>query len=136
MYKRQLRDWVAELNEARNSLQMDASFSERSVNEGFSGGEKKRHEVMQLDILKPKFAVMDETDSGLDVDALRVVSEGINRYQEETKGGILLITHYKRILNYVVPDFVHVFADGHVIKTGGAELADQLEADGYEQFLK
>ena len=131
-----LREWVGELNAAREALQMDASFSERSVNEGFSGGEKKRHEVMQLDLLKPKFAVMDETDSGLDVDALRVVSEGINRYQEETNGGILLITHYKRILNYVTPDFVHVFADGHVIKTGGAELADQLEADGYDQFLK
>ena len=131
-----LREWNKELTEARETLSIDKSFAHRSVNEGFSGGEKKRHEVMQLDILKPKFAVMDETDSGLDVDALRVVSEGINRYQEETKGGILLITHYKRILNYVVPDFVHVFADGHVIKTGGAELADQLEADGYEQFLK
>lgn len=131
-----LRAWNKELTEAREKLSIDKSFAHRSVNEGFSGGEKKRHEVMQLDILKPKFAVMDETDSGLDVDALRVVSEGINRYQEETKGGILLITHYKRILNYVVPDFVHVFADGRVIKTGGAELADQLEADGYEQFLK
>ena len=131
-----LREWNKELTEAREKLSIDKSFAHRSVNEGFSGGEKKRHEVMQLDILKPKFAVMDETDSGLDVDALRLVSEGSNRYQEETKGGILLITHYKRILNYVVPDFVHVFADGHVIKTGGAELADQLEADGYEQFLK
>lgn len=131
-----LREWNKELTEAREKLSIDKSFAHRSVNEGFSGGEKKRHEVMQLDILKPKFAVMDETDSGLDVDALRVVSEGINRYQEETKGGILLITHYKRILNYVVPDFVHVFADGQIIKTGGAELADQLEADGYEQFLK
>ena len=131
-----LREWNKELTEAREKLAIDKSFAHRSVNEGFSGGEKKRHEVMQLDILKPKFAVMDETDSGLDVDALRVVSEGINRYQDETNGGILLITHYKRILNYVVPDFVHVFADGQIIKTGGAELADQLEADGYEQFLK
>ncbi|MFH6889408.1 Fe-S cluster assembly ATPase SufC [Corynebacterium aurimucosum] len=131
-----LREWNKELTEAREKLAIDKSFAHRSVNEGFSGGEKKRHEVMQLDILKPKFAVMDETDSGLDVDALRVVSDGINNYQEETKGGILLITHYKRILNYVVPDFVHVFADGQIIKTGGAELADQLEADGYEQFLK
>ena len=131
-----LREWNKELTEAREKLAIDKSFAHRSVNEGFSGGEKKRHEVMQLDILKPKFAVMDETDSGLDVDALRVVSDGINSYQEETKGGILLITHYKRILNYVVPDFVHVFADGQIIKTGGAELADQLEADGYEQFLK
>ncbi|WP_296131710.1 Fe-S cluster assembly ATPase SufC [Corynebacterium sp. YSMAA1_1_D6] len=131
-----LREWNKELTDAREKLSIDKSFAHRSVNEGFSGGEKKRHEVMQLDLLKPKFAVMDETDSGLDVDALRVVSEGINRYQEETNGGILLITHYKRILNYVTPDFVHVFADGHVIKTGGAELADQLEADGYDQFLK
>lgn len=131
-----LREWNKELTEAREKLAIDKSFAHRSVNEGFSGGEKKRREVMQLDILKPKFAVMDETDSGLDVDALRVVSDGINSYQEETNGGILLITHYKRILNYVVPDFVHVFADGQIIKTGGAELADQLEADGYEQFLK
>ena len=110
-----LREWNKELTEAREKLAIDKSFAHRSVNEGFSGGEKKRHEVMQLDILKPKFAVMDETDSGLDVDALRVVSDGINSYQEETKGGILLITHYKRILNYVVPDFVHVFADGQII---------------------
>lgn len=130
-----LREWVGELNAARDALHMDASFSERSVNEGFSGGEKKRHEVMQLTMLKPKFAVMDETDSGLDVDALRIVSEGINRYQEETNGGVLMITHYKRILNYVQPDFVHVFANGKIVTTGGAELADQLEAEGYEKFI-
>ena len=130
-----LREWVGELNAARDALHMDASFSERSVNEGFSGGEKKRHEVMQLSLLKPKIAVMDETDSGLDVDALRVVSEGINRYQEETGGGVLMITHYKRILNYVQPDFVHVFANGKIVTTGGAELADQLEAEGYEKFI-
>ena len=130
-----LREWVGELNAARDLLQMDASFSDRSVNEGFSGGEKKRHEVMQLALLKPKFAVMDETDSGLDVDALRIVSEGINRYQEETGGGVLMITHYKRILNYVRPDFVHVFAHGQIVTTGGAELADQLEAEGYEKFV-
>ena len=131
-----LREWVKELNGARENLQIDKSFGERSVNEGFSGGEKKRHEVLQLGLLKPKFAVMDETDSGLDVDALRVVSDGINRYQEETDGGIVLITHYKRILNYVQPDFVHVFADGRIVTTGGAELADQLEADGYDQFVR
>ena len=130
-----LREWVSELNAARDALQMDASFSERSVNEGFSGGEKKRHEVMQLSLLKPKFAVMDETDSGLDVDALRIVSEGINRYQEETGGGVLMITHYKRILNYVKPDFIHVFADGKIVQTGDASLADQLEAEGYEKFI-
>ena len=130
-----LREWVGELNAAREALQMDASFSERSVNEGFSGGEKKRHEVMQLSLMKPKFAVMDETDSGLDVDALRIVSEGINRYQEETGGGVLMITHYKRILNYVKPDFIHVFADGKIVQTGDASLADQLEAEGYEKFI-
>lgn len=130
-----LREWVGELNSAREALQMDASFSERSVNEGFSGGEKKRHEVMQLALMKPKFAVMDETDSGLDVDALRIVSEGINRYQEETGGGVLMITHYKRILNYVKPDFIHVFADGKIVQTGDASLADQLEAEGYEKFI-
>lgn len=130
-----LREWVGELNAAREALQMDASFSERSVNEGFSGGEKKRHEVMQLSLMKPKFAVMDETDSGLDVDALRIVSEGINRYQDETGGGVLMITHYKRILNYVKPDFIHVFADGKIVQTGDSSLADQLEAEGYEKFI-
>ena len=130
-----LREWVSELNAAREALQMDASFSERSVNEGFSGGEKKRHEVMQLSLMKPKFAVMDETDSGRDVDALRIVAEGINRYQDETGGGVLMITHYKRILNYVKPDFIHVFADGKIVKTGDASLADQLEAEGYEKFI-
>ena len=130
-----LREWVGELNAAREALQMDASFSERSVNEGFSGGEKKRHEVMQLSLMKPRFAVMDETDSGLDVDALRIVSEGINRYQDETGGGVLMITHYKRILNYVKPDFIHVFADGKIVQTGDSSLADQLEAEGYEKFI-
>lgn len=130
-----LRDWVRELNDARDLLKMDSSFTERSVNEGFSGGEKKRHEVMQLSLLKPKFAVMDETDSGLDVDALRIVSEGINRYQEETNGGVLMITHYKRILKYVKPDFIHIFSDGKVIQTGDASLADVLEAEGYEKFI-
>ena len=131
-----LREWNKELTAAREQLQIDKSFAHRSVNEGFSGGEKKRHEVMQLDILKPKMAIMDETDSGLDVDALRIVSDGINQYQEETNGGIMLITHYKRILNYVKPDYVHVFAQGQIVKTGGAELADQLEAEGYDKFVK
>lgn len=130
-----LRDWIKELNEARGRLKIDSAFTDRSVNEGFSGGEKKRHEVLQLDLLKPKFAIMDETDSGLDVDALRVVSEGINSYQEETNGGIVMITHYKRILEYVKPQFVHVFADGKIVKSGGPELADQLDAEGYEKFI-
>ncbi|MDO5097745.1 MAG: Fe-S cluster assembly ATPase SufC [Corynebacterium sp.] len=130
-----LRTWIKEVKEAQDKLHIDKAFSERSVNEGFSGGEKKRHEVLQLDLLKPKFAVMDETDSGLDVDALRIVSEGINRYQAETNGGILMITHYKRILNYVKPDYVHVFANGKIITSGGPELADELEAHGYDKFL-
>ncbi|MEX3528726.1 Fe-S cluster assembly ATPase SufC [Corynebacterium xerosis] len=130
-----LRHWVKEVREAMSDLEIDPSFSERSVNEGFSGGEKKRHEILQLDLLKPRFAVLDETDSGLDVDALRVVSDGINRYQDENDGGILIITHYKRILNYVRPDHVHVFADGRIVQSGGPELADELEEHGYERFV-
>lgn len=130
-----LRQWVKEVNTAREKLRIDESFQDRSVNEGFSGGEKKRHEVLQLDLLKPKFAVMDETDSGLDIDALRIVSDGINRYQEETGGGILMITHYQRILQYVEPDVVHVFHNGQVIETGDKELAAKLERDGYDQFI-
>lgn len=131
-----LRDWMKELTAAREGLKIGKSFVERSINEGFSGGEKKRHEVLQLDLLKPKFAVMDETDSGLDVDALRIVSEGINSYQEQTGGGIIMITHYKRILEYVRPDVVHVFAAGRVVDSGDASLADKLEAEGYEQYLR
>ena len=130
-----LRHWVKEVREAMTDLEIDPSFSERSVNEGFSGGEKKRHEILQLDLLKPRFAVLDETDSGLDVDALRVVSEGVNRYKAEENGGILLITHYTRILQYIKPDTVHVFVDGRVAASGGAELADELEANGYEKYL-
>lgn len=130
-----LRDWVKEVREAQEELAIDKAFSERSVNEGFSGGEKKRHEILQLSLLKPKFAVLDETDSGLDVDALRVVSAGINRYKERNDGGVIMITHYKRILNYVRPDFVHVFADGKIVASGGPELADELEEHGYDRFL-
>ena len=130
-----LRHWVKEVKEAMSDLDLDPAFSERSVNEGFSGGEKKRHEILQLDLLKPKIAVLDETDSGLDVDALRVVSEGVNRYKAEENGGILLITHYTRILQYIKPDTVHVFVDGRIAASGGAELADELEANGYEKYL-
>ena len=130
-----LREWVKEVREAQDELVIDKAISERSVNEGFSGGEKKRHEILQLGLLKPKFAVLDETDSGLDVDALRVVSAGINNYKERNDGGVLMITHYKRILNYVKPDFVHVFADGKIVTSGGPELADQLEEHGYDRFL-
>jgi Fe-S cluster assembly ATP-binding protein len=129
-----LRHWVKEVKAAMTDLEIDSAFAERSVNEGFSGGEKKRHEVLQLALLKPKFAVLDETDSGLDVDALRVVSEGVNRYRAAGDVGVLLITHYTRILKHITPDVVHVFAGGRVVASGGAELADELEAHGYVRF--
>jgi len=129
-----LRTWVKEVNSAMERLQVDPAFSERSVNEGFSGGEKKRHEILQLELLRPKIALLDETDSGLDVDALRIVSEGINRVRETGEVGTLLITHYTRILRYIKPDFVHVFAGGRIVESGGAELAEQLEAEGYEKY--
>lgn len=117
-------------------LEIDSTFAERSVNEGFSGGEKKRHEILQLGLLKPKIAVLDETDSGLDVDALRIVSEGVNRYAEREHGGILLITHYTRILRYIQPQFVHVFVGGRIVESGGPELADELEENGYVRFTQ
>ena len=115
---------------------MDPAFAERNVNEGFSGGEKKRHEILQLELLKPKIAILDETDSGLDVDALRQVSEGINRVRENGEVGTLLVTHYTRILRYIKPDYVHVFAGGRIVESGGAELADKLETEGYESYMK
>jgi Fe-S cluster assembly ATP-binding protein len=130
-----LRTWTKELRTAMEKLRMDESFTARSVNEGFSGGEKKRHEILQMEMLSPKFAILDETDSGLDVDALRIVSEGVNRVKENTDVGVLLITHYTRILRYITPDFVHVFVDGRVAEEGGPELADQLENEGYDRFL-
>lgn len=130
-----IRTWTKELGAAMKKLRMDPKFASRSVNEGFSGGEKKRAEVLQLGLLKPKFAIMDETDSGLDVDALRIVSEGVNRAKESTGLGILMVTHYTRILKYIKPDIVHVFADGHFVKTGGPELADELEETGYDKYL-
>jgi Fe-S cluster assembly ATP-binding protein len=131
-----LRQWVSEVNAAMKQLAIDPSFATRNVNEGFSGGEKKRHEILQLELLKPKIAILDETDSGLDVDALRVVSEGVNRVRQSGDVGVLLITHYTRILRYIEPDFVHVFAGGRIVEEGGPELAEQLEAEGYERFLK
>lgn len=131
-----LRHWIKEVRTAMADLDIDPAFAERSVNEGFSGGEKKRHEILQLSLLKPKVAILDETDSGLDVDALRVVSEGVNRYTEAEHGGILLITHYTRILRYIQPQFVHVFVDGRIIESGGPELADELEENGYERFAQ
>ena len=108
----------------------------RPVNVGFSGGEKKRHEILQLELLKPKIAVLDETDSGLDVDALKIVSEGVNRAKEQTDLGVLLITHYTRILRYIRPDFVHVVVKGRIVEEGGPELADRLEEEGYDRFLE
>ena len=129
-----IRTWVKEVKESMVGLDIDPEFAERSVNEGFSGGEKKRHEILQLELLKPKIAVLDETDSGLDVDALRVVSQGVNKFRSETNGGVLLITHYTRILRYIQPDAVHVFAGGRVVESGGPELADELEANGYVRF--
>ncbi len=130
-----LRTWTKEVKEAMAKLKIDADFANRNVNEGFSGGEKKRVEILQLELFKPKFAVLDETDSGLDIDALRVVSEGVNRAHAENDMGTVLITHYTRILNYIKPDYVHVFVDGQVAEQGGPELADELEANGYDRFL-
>jgi len=130
-----LREWVKEVRAAMDNLRMDRTFAERNVNEGFSGGEKKRHEILQMELLKPKFAILDETDSGLDVDALRVVSEGVNRAKAATGAGVILITHYTRILDYITPDFVHVFVDGRIAEEGGPELAQRLEAEGYDRFL-
>lgn len=131
-----LRQWVGDVKTAMANLKMDPSFTERNVNEGFSGGEKKRHEILQLELLKPAIAVLDETDSGLDVDALKIVSEGVNRAKESTDLGVLLITHYTRILRYIKPDFVHVFVNGKVAEEGGPELADRLEAEGYDRYVE
>ncbi|NBQ92356.1 MAG: Fe-S cluster assembly ATPase SufC [Micrococcales bacterium] len=131
-----LRTWIKDVKGAMESLRMDPSFSERNVNEGFSGGEKKRNEILQMELLKPKYAVLDETDSGLDVDALKIVSEGVNRIHAANNMGVLLITHYTRILNYIKPDFVHVFVDGKVAEEGGPELAERLEAEGYDRYIK
>jgi Fe-S cluster assembly ATP-binding protein len=128
-----LRTWVREVNDAMAGLEIDKAFADRSLNEGFSGGEKKRHEILQMTLLQPKIAILDETDSGLDIDALRVVSRGVNQIRQ-TGIGSLLITHYTRILRYITPDYVHVFFDGRIAESGGAELADQLESEGYARF--
>jgi Fe-S cluster assembly ATP-binding protein len=131
-----LRDWVKELRAAMAALSIDPAFAERNLNEGFSGGEKKRHEILQLELLNPKMAILDETDSGLDIDALKVVSEGINRFREQPDHAMLLITHYTRILQYVKPDYVHVFVAGRIVEEGGPALAETLENEGYEKFLE
>ena len=130
-----LRQFVKELNTNMAELAMDPAFAQRNLNEGFSGGEKKRHEILQLQLLNPKIAILDETDSGLDIDALRIVSAGINKFAEDREHGVLLITHYTRILDYVKPDFVHVFVAGQIVEEGGPELADELEKNGYARFL-
>jgi len=131
-----LRDFMKSMRSAMAGLSIDPAFAERNLNEGFSGGEKKRHEVLQMELLNPKVAILDETDSGLDIDALKVVSEGVNRFRADPGHGVLLITHYTRILRYVQPDFVHVFVAGRIVRQGGPELADELERDGYEKFVK
>jgi len=131
-----LRTWVKDMKAAMAELRMDPEFADRNVNEGFSGGEKKRHEILQMEMLRPKMAILDETDSGLDVDALKVVSEGVNRVAAGGDVGVLLITHYTRILRYIKPDFVHVFIEGRIVEEGGPELADRLEDEGYDRFVK
>ncbi len=131
-----IRTWTKDVREAMENLEMDSTFATRNVNEGFSGGEKKRAEILQLELFKPKVAILDETDSGLDIDALRVVSDGVNRAQDNNNMGTLLITHYTRILRYIKPDFVHVFVDGKIVDSGGAELAERLEDEGYVNYEK
>ena len=126
-----VRTWIGEVKDAMSSLGMDPAFSERSVNEGFSGGEKKRNEILQMAILETKVSILDETDSGLDIDALKIVSNGINELANESNA-ILLITHYQRLLDYIKPDFVHVMQDGRIIKTGDSSLAKELESKGYD----
>jgi len=129
-----LRTWVKDVKSSMQNLSIDEAFSERDLNTGFSGGEKKRQEILQLGLLNPKMAVLDETDSGLDIDALRIVSDGVNRFKENGDKGVLLITHYTRILRYIKPDFVHVFVDGRIAEEGGPELAEKLEEQGYVDY--
>ncbi|MDO4258765.1 MAG: Fe-S cluster assembly ATPase SufC [Actinomycetaceae bacterium] len=131
-----IRHWVKDVRAAMDGLRMDPAFADRDVNVSFSGGEKKRLEILQMELLRPTFAVLDETDSGLDVDALRIVSEGVNRVHSDTGCGVMLITHYTRILRYIHPSHVHVFVDGRVAASGGPELAERLEENGYDEYLK
>jgi len=128
----EMREFRKEVRAAMDDLGMDQEFARRYLNEGFSGGEKKRAEVLQLALLKPAFAILDETDSGLDIDAVRVVSEGVNRVASRTGMGVLVITHYQRILNYIKPQFVHILLGGKIVESGGPELVDVLEREGYE----
>ena len=119
--------------DALKDLEMDPAFADRYLNEGFSGGERKRNEILQMAVLEPDLAILDETDSGLDIDALKIVAEGIDRLRNDERG-IVIITHYQRMLDYITPDIVHVMLDGRIIETGGAELADAIEQTGYDQY--
>jgi Fe-S cluster assembly ATP-binding protein len=127
-----MREFRKEVDDKLSLIKMDSAFLRRYLNEGFSGGEKKRAEILQMALLQPRYAILDETDSGLDIDALRIVSEGINTLQEQLQIGLLVITHYQRILNYTHPDVVHIFVDGRIVKTGDAALVDVLEERGYD----
>lgn len=128
-------EFLALIREKIKLVKMKEDFMSRGVNEGFSGGEKKRNEIFQMAVLEPKLAILDETDSGLDIDALKIVADGVNSLRNEERS-IILVTHYQRLLNYIVPDHVHVLADGRIIKSGGPELALQLEEQGYEQIMQ
>ena len=130
-----LRTWVKDVNAGLAAMNLDPTFSQRSVNEGFSGGEKKRHEIAQLDLLDPKVAILDETDSGLDIDALRIVADGVNRLRRDDNAQVV-ITHYQRLLDHIVPDFVHVLHDGRIIKSGDKSLALELEEKGYDWLIR
>ncbi|MCW7471282.1 Fe-S cluster assembly ATPase SufC [Leptospira kanakyensis] len=130
-----VKEFKQELKQSMDLLEVPQSFIARYVNDGFSGGEKKRAEILQMSLLKPILSILDETDSGLDIDALRIVSEGINSNRNPERS-ILLITHYQRMLNYIVPDFVHVFADGRILETGGKDLSLKLEEVGYDWILE
>src|SRR5690625_2802612 len=127
-----LMEFIKEMDGAMDDLEIDKNMAQRYLNEGFSGGEKKRNEILQLMMLKPEIAILDEIDSGLDIDALKVVSNGMKQVREETGLGCLIITHYQRLLNYIKPDHVHIIMQGKIVKSGGAELAERLEAEGYE----
>ncbi|HLS20812.1 MAG TPA: Fe-S cluster assembly ATPase SufC [Bacillota bacterium] len=128
----QLMEFIREMDGALDELEIDQNMAQRYLNEGFSGGEKKRNEILQLKMLKPDIAILDEIDSGLDIDALRVVSSAVNNLRKETDLGCLIITHYQRLLNYITPDYVHVIMQGKIVKSGGPELAQRLEDEGYE----
>ncbi len=129
--KLSFKEFMEEIKQAAQNLQVKEDIMGRSLNYGFSGGEKKKIEVLQMQLLKPKIAILDEPDSGLDVDAVKIVAENVNDFQSKSKAGILLITHYNRILNYMKPEFVHIMIDGKIVKEGGKELADKVEKEGY-----